>query len=58
MIARSTGAAPRQRGSSEGCTFSSSCSESSGSLISAPNAHTTTVPERRPDEPLAADSAV
>ncbi len=43
MIARSIGAAPRQRGSSEGWTFRMSCSESSGSLISAPNAHTTTV---------------
>ena len=40
MIARSTGAAPRQRGSSDGCTLSIRCSDSSGSLISAPNAHT------------------
>ena len=37
-IARSTGAAPRQRGSSDGCRFSISCSDSSGSLISAPKA--------------------
>ena len=42
MIARSTGAAPRQRGSSDGWTLSSSWSDSSGSLISAPNAHTHT----------------
>ena len=42
-IARSTGAAPRQRGSSDGCTFKSSWLDRSGSLISAPNAHTTTV---------------
>ncbi len=42
MIARSIGAAPRQRGSSEGWTLRISCSESSGSLISAPKAHTTT----------------
>ena len=33
MIARSTGAAPRQRGSSDGWTLRSSCSESSGSLM-------------------------
>src|SRR5262245_26677151 len=43
MIARSTGAAPRQRGSSEGWTFNSSCSDRRGSLMRAPNAHTTTV---------------
>ena len=42
MIARSTGAAPRQRGSSDGWTLSISKSDSSGSLMSAPNAHTTT----------------
>ena len=42
MIARSIGAAPRQRGSSEGCTFSIRCSESSGSRISWPKAQTTT----------------
>ncbi len=42
MIARSTGAAPRQRGSSDGWTLSMGCAESSGSLISAPNAHTAT----------------
>ena len=35
-IARSIGAAPRQRGSSDGWTLSSSCADSSGSLISAP----------------------
>ena len=40
MIARSTGAAPRQRGSSDGCTLSTSKSLSSGSLISAPKAQT------------------
>jgi hypothetical protein len=42
MIARSTGAAPRQRGSSDGWTLRISKSASSGSLISAPKAHTTT----------------
>ena len=41
MIARSIGAAPRQRGSSEGWTFSSGISESSGSRISCPKAQTT-----------------
>ena len=50
MIARSIGAAPRQRGSSDGWTFRSSCSDSSGSLMSAPNAQTTTAwaPAARP----------
>ena len=43
MIARSTGAAPRQRGSSEGCTLRIGCAASSGSPISAPKAQTTTV---------------
>ena len=42
MIARSIGAAPRQRGSSDGCTLRISCEDSSGSLMSAPKAHTTT----------------
>ncbi len=42
MIARSIGAAPRQRGSSDGCTLRISCADSNGSLISAPKAHTTT----------------
>ena len=42
MIARSIGAAPRQRGSSDGWTLKISCSDSSGSLISAPKAHTHT----------------
>ncbi len=42
MIARSIGAAPRQRGSSEGWTLSISQRDRSGSLIRAPNAHTTT----------------
>src|SRR3954469_20154450 len=42
MIARSTGAAPRQRGSSDGWTLSIGCSVRNGSLSSAPNAHTTT----------------
>ena len=42
MIARSIGAAPRQRGSSEGWTLSIRCASSSSSLISAPNAHTQT----------------
>ena len=46
MIARSTGAAPRQRGSSEGCTLSISWADSSGSRISAPNAHTQTASGR------------
>ena len=41
MIARSTGAAPRQRGSSDGWTLSTPKSVSSGSLISAPKAQTT-----------------
>ena len=40
MIARSIGAAPRQRGSSDGCTFRISCSLSKGSLISCPKAQT------------------
>src|SRR4051794_12790323 len=39
IIARSTGAAPRQRGSSDGCTLRMSWSVSSGSLTSAPKAH-------------------
>src|SRR4051794_15690780 len=43
MIARSTGAAPRQRGSSDGCTLSISQRLSSGSLSSAPYAHTSTI---------------
>src|SRR3954453_21668654 len=43
-MARSTGAAPRQRGSREGWTFSIGCSESSGSLISAPYAQISTAP--------------
>jgi hypothetical protein len=43
-IARSIGAAPRQRGSSEGWTFSIGCCDRSGSLISAPNAQITTSP--------------
>ena len=42
MIARSIGAAPRQRGSRDGWTLSIGHAESSGSRISAPNAHTTT----------------
>src|SRR5437667_6392432 len=42
MIARSIGAAPRQRGSSDGWTLSMKCSLSSGSLSSAPNAQTAT----------------
>ncbi len=41
MMARSIGAEPRQRGSSEGCTLSGSYSLSRGSLMSAPKAHTT-----------------
>ena len=40
MIARSIGAAPRQRGSSEGCTLSIGHPESSGSRISWPKAQT------------------
>ena len=39
MIARSTGAAPRQRGNNDGWTLKITWSLSSGSLISAPNAH-------------------
>ena len=46
MIARSIGAAPRHRGSSDGCTFSISQRDSSGSVISAPNAHTSTTSGR------------
>ena len=39
---RGVGAAPRQRGSSDGWTLSVSCSSSSSCLISAPNAQTST----------------
>ncbi len=46
MIARSIGAAPRQRGSSEGWTLSSGSSERSGSRISCPKAQTTTASGR------------
>ncbi len=46
MIARSIGAAPRQRGSSEGWTFSIGSSESSGSRISWPKAQTATASGR------------
>ena len=42
MIARSIGAAPRQRGSSDGWTLRSSYRLSSGSRISAPYAQTAT----------------
>ena len=42
-IARSIGAAPRQRGNSEGCTLSIACSERSGSLMSAPYAQMQTI---------------
>ena len=42
MIARSIGAAPRQRGSSDGWTFTSSNALSSGSFNIAPNAQTMT----------------
>jgi len=38
MMARSIGAAPRQRGSSDGCTLYIGCEDRSGSLISAPKA--------------------
>ena len=48
MIARSIGAAPLQRGSSEGWTLRISCSESSGSRMRAPKAHTTTVAASAP----------
>src|SRR3954469_19500889 len=41
-IARSTGAAPRQRGSKEGWTFHIWCSDRSGSRINAPNAQIAT----------------
>ena len=40
MIARSIGAAPRQRGSSDGCTLKISYSLSSGSRTSTPKAQT------------------
>ena len=43
MIARSTGAAPRQRGSSDGWTLSQVRSASSAAGIRSPYAHTTTV---------------
>ena len=43
MIARSIGAAPRQRGSIDGCTFNIGSSESSGSRISWPKAQTAAV---------------
>src|SRR3954454_1695546 len=42
IIERSAGAAPRQRGRSDGWTLSISKSESSGSLMSAPKAQTQT----------------
>jgi hypothetical protein len=42
IIARSTGAAPRQRGSSDGWTLSNECSDSRGSRSSAPKAQTQT----------------
>ena len=42
MIARSTGAAPRHRGSSEGWTLSIGWADSSGSRMRAPKAHTQT----------------
>ena len=54
MIARSIGAAPRQRGSSEGWTFSIGSSESSGSRISWPKAQTTTASGAAARDPLAA----
>ena len=43
---RSIGAAPRQRGISDGCTFSIGNSLSSGSLISWPKAQTATASGR------------
>src|SRR6266511_3928848 len=43
MIMRSTGAAPRHRGSSEGCTLSQSPSSSTSSGMSSPYAATTIV---------------
>ncbi len=46
IIARSIGAAPRQRGIREGWTFSIRCSESKGSLISWPKAQTATASGR------------
>ena len=48
-IARSTGAAPRQRGSSEKCTFTNPCGTASSSAggSSCPNA--TTTPTSAPD---------
>ena len=41
MIARSTGAAPRQRGSAEGCRLTSGYAPSSGDRRICPNATTT-----------------
>ena len=48
MIARSIGAAPRQRGRREGWTLKISRADSSGSLMSAPKAQTTAIPARAP----------
>ena len=58
MIARSTGAAPRHRGSSDGCTFSISQRDSSGSVMSAPKAHTSTASGRACAIVSIADSAL
>src|SRR5579859_5312410 len=46
MMARSIGAAPRHRGSSDGWTLSIGYSESNGSRMSAPNAQTQTTSGR------------
>ena len=52
MIARSIGAAPRQRGSSDGWTLRIGHSESSGSRISWPKAQTTSASGPRGADPL------
>src|SRR4051812_46115897 len=58
MIARSTGAAPRQRGSNDGWMLSIRCSLSSGSLSNAPNAQTTTASGRTAEIRARASSAL
>ncbi len=52
MIARSIGAAPRQRGSSDGWTLINGSSLRSGSRISCPKAQTTTASGRAAADPL------
>ena len=55
MIARSIGAAPRQRGKSDGWTFSISISSRSGGLMSCPNAQT--IPRSIPEPEIAASDS-